>query len=347
MPPVLFEERLLDSGARLGVATLNIPEKLNALSLELVGLLLAKLRAWSTDDRICAVVLEGAGTRAFCAGGDVLAIHRSGGAKDGQSYARAFFAVEYTLDHLIHTFGKPILAWGSGIVMGGGVGLLAGCSHRIATETTRLAMPEVAIGLYPDVGGSYILSRVPERLGLFLALTGATIGGSDARLLGLVDRLVRADEKARVLAAVPWNDLVETPCEPGPLERQHAAVVRACRHDTLEEVVAAIVALNGDEWLTKAQHGLQAACPGSLRLSWEAQARARTMSLADVFRMEHDLSIRRVQDADFAEGVRARLVDKDQKPRWSPATLGAATAAWAAPFFVPLSTPEAHPLRAL
>ena len=190
--PVLFEERSAANGMRFGIATLNAPQTLNGLSLEMVDLLAARLDEWARDPGVALVVLQGAGEKAFCAGGDLHGLYRSMGENQGKSgwsnaYARRFFEHEYRLDYRIHTYPKPVLCWGHGIVMGGGIGLMMGASHRVVSETSRLAMPEVSIGLFPDVGGSWLLNRMPGRIGLFLALTGAHMNTADAFFAGLAD----------------------------------------------------------------------------------------------------------------------------------------------------------------
>ncbi|KDB97461.1 enoyl-CoA hydratase/isomerase family protein, partial [Bordetella bronchiseptica] len=210
--PVLFEERIADNGVRLGVATLNAPQTLNGLSLEMVELLDARLRAWAEDAAVAMVILQGAGEKAFCAGGDLHGLYRSmrentSGDAWANTHARRFFEHEYRLDYLIHTYPKPVLCWGHGIVMGGGVGLMMGASHRVVSETTRMAMPEITIGLFPDVGGSWLLNRMPGRTGLFLALTGAHVNASDAFFAGLADfRLdsARWPDFCASLLSLPW-----------------------------------------------------------------------------------------------------------------------------------------------
>jgi enoyl-CoA hydratase/carnithine racemase len=216
--PVLAETLAADNGSLIGVLTLSAEKTLNALSLPMVELLSAQLAAWAYDERIAMVLLQGAGDKAFCAGGDLHNLYstmmahrasRQAGEVLGNGYANEFFAREYTLDYRIHTYPKPILCWGHGIVMGGGIGLMAGASHRVATEKTRLAMPETGIGLFPDVGGSWFLSRMPGGTGRFLALTGASINAADARYVGLADRVLAHADKPQVLAALlrqPWSD---------------------------------------------------------------------------------------------------------------------------------------------
>ena len=199
------------NGKQLAVATLNEEKTLNALTLEMVDSLYQQLSQWQSDDAIVAVLLQGAGTKAFCAGGDVQQLYHSAVSQPGGpcEYAEQFFEREYRTDYLIHRYGKPVICWGSGIVMGGGLGLMAGSSHRIVTETTRMAMPEITIGLYPDVGGSWFLNRAPGRTGLFLALTAANINAADSLFIGLADHFVAADSKEPLLQALlsaDWSD---------------------------------------------------------------------------------------------------------------------------------------------
>lgn len=216
--PVLFEELATQNGRRIGVATLASEKTLNALSLDMVHLLAPQLRQWAEDPEIAMVLLQAQGEKAFCAGGDLQKIytsmreHHASPARDdirGNRYAAEFFEHEYRLDYEIHTYPKPILCWGHGIVMGGGIGLMAGCSHRVVTERSRLAMPEITIGLYPDVGGSWFLSRTPGKLGAFLALTGALMNAEDAKFTGLADYRVAHANKQKVIDALllqNWGD---------------------------------------------------------------------------------------------------------------------------------------------
>lgn len=369
---VLFEE-LAAGGRRLGVATLDAPATLNGLSLTMVRQLADRLQAWACDPAIAIVVLRGAGERAFSAGGDLQALyrsiqqHRASGSPDvrGNAYAAEFFALEYRLDHTIHTYRKPLLAWGHGYVMGGGIGLFSGASHRVVTETSRLAMPEISIGLYPDVGGSWLLDRAPGRVGRFLALTGAQLDASDAIFAGLADRAVAQARYPALIEALwhlPWHDdreyndrlldqtlrEFELSVSPGPLRRHFDAISDACRHASLEDAVAAIAALPGDDpWLAKAQATLAAGSPGSARLGWEMQRRAHHLSLADTFRLECGVSLHCAANGDFAEGIRALLIDKDRQPRWRPATLAEATPQWAASFFETPWRAGEHPLADL
>ncbi|MBB3342408.1 enoyl-CoA hydratase/isomerase family protein [Luteimonas sp. RC10] len=372
---VLFEERAAAGGRRVGIATLNRPKTLNGLSLEMARLLDAQLVAWAKDEAIALVVLQGAGEKAFCAGGDLHALYesmtayRAAGATDvrDNAYAAEFFEVEYRLDHRIHTYPKPVLVWGHGIVMGGGIGLMAGASHRVVTERSKLAFPEITVGLFPDVGGSWLLARVPDRAGVFLALTGALLGPSDAIHAQLADvHLAEADREAvyDAIAAEIWarddrdnharlDALLQrfvAPVEAGPLQRHAQTVAAVCAHARLEDIVEAIAALEAgdDAWLTAAQKTLAAGAPGSARLGFELQRRAAELSLAEVFRMEYVAALHCAAHGDFAEGIRALLIDKDRNPRWEPATLAAATPAWAQTFLVAPDWPGgAHPLADL
>ncbi len=206
--PVLFEERVAGNGTRIGIATLNAPRTLNGFSLPMAHLLLKQLNAWADDDGIAMVVLQGAGEKAFCAGGDLHSLYKSmvafreAGRSDirENDYAAEFFDVEYRVDHLIHTYAKPILCWGHGIVMGGGIGLMSGASHRVVSERSKLAFPEITVGLFPDVGGSWLLPRVPGKGGLFLALTGALLNPGDAIYAGLADVHVAEERRSAPVA---------------------------------------------------------------------------------------------------------------------------------------------------
>ncbi|MBX9607012.1 MAG: enoyl-CoA hydratase/isomerase family protein [Gammaproteobacteria bacterium] len=373
--PVLFEELPTESGHRLGVARLNAEKSLNALTLEMIDLLAERCAAWSADDGIALVVLEGAGERAFCAGADLtrlhgacLAHHASASHDDirANAYALDFFSREYRLDYALHTFPKPVLCWGHGVVMGGGMGLMIGASHRVVTEQVRIAMPEINIGLYADVAGSWFLARAPGRTGLFLALTAAQLGASDALFAGLADYHVEHARKAEVLArlqAQPWrgasradgaalsrilDDLAAPAAAPGPLRRHFDLINRLCAPTDPREIIAAVAALeSSDEWLARAAATLRAGSPTTAVLSIELQRRLKICSLAEVFRAELVASLACAARPDLAEGIRALIIDKDRKPHWQPATVEAVTDAWIDGFFASPWSPQAHPLADL
>jgi enoyl-CoA hydratase/carnithine racemase len=372
-PPVLFEERLATNGRRIGFATLNAPKSLNGLSLDMARLLDARLADWANDDEIAVVVLQAAGEKAFCAGGDLRGLYdsmlayREAGSSDirDNAYAREFFLVEYRLDYRIHTYPKPILVWGHGIVMGGGIGLMAGASHRVVTERSKLAMPEITVGLFPDVGGSWILKNIADRMGLFLALTGAPLSATDALYVGLADHAVLDADRAAVfdsLIDAAWSDDAKTNADlldrlleqhsaslaPGPLQNNADAIKAICAHADLEAMIAAIQQIQSDDaWLSTAKATLAAGAPGSARLAYELQNRAASLSLADTFRMEYVAALHAAARGDFFEGIRALLIDKDRNPRWNPASAADASAEWAAGFVVSPWSDAEHPLVAL
>ncbi len=343
--PVLFDTIASGSDYRVGVATLNVGKTLNSLTAEMVDLLLPQLRAWQADSGIACVLLRGSGDRAFCAGGDVVQLRNSSLASDGK--ASAFFEQEYRLDYLIHTYGKPIVVWGHGVVMGGGLGLLAGASHRVVTAQTRLAMPEVTIGLYPDVGGTWFLNRAPGRTGLFLALTGASINASDTLFLGLADRFLAHSQWAEFVDALKvmrWRNLDEHSGQishvlrdlesragerPANVVRDHYDKIQQLTDgDSLREIVDNIVEYSGDdELLAKAAQTLASGCPATIGVIYEQLRRGLHLSLKEAFAMELVLSTNFMRFPSFAEGVRALLVDKDRQPKFTPATLADVTPA--------------------
>ncbi|CAN5161986.1 enoyl-CoA hydratase/isomerase family protein [soil metagenome] len=363
----VFEERSSNNGYRIGIIRLNEPRKLNALSLVMIDAMRSQLEAWERDSGIAMIILEAAGEKAFCAGGDVRSLYDSvklGPKESAERYARELFEREYELDYLLHTCSKPILAWGHGLVMGGGMGLLVGCSHRVVTAASRLSMPEIGIGLFPDVGASWFLSRVPGRLGLMLGFTAAPLDAADALFAGLADyRLDHADKDAVIaaLSAVDWTgdrrlddrsiDAVLRPLVkhdgPGPLVRNFDALREACGRPDLIGVVDALNALggNGDEWLDAALKRMANACPTTLWLTWSLQKRTAQRSLDQVFGIECLLASRRVLDDQFIEGIRAVLIDKDGKPQWNE-TLGPDMPAWITSFFSALPPHAGLPLAA-
>ncbi|WP_068635075.1 enoyl-CoA hydratase/isomerase family protein [Thauera butanivorans] len=351
---VILREFPTACGRRFGHATLNAPKSLNALSLDMIDRLAPQLDAWAADPAIVGVLLDGAGEKAFCAGGDVAALHHAIKAMpEGEvpQAAKDFFEHEYRLDHRIHTYPKPMLCWGQGIVMGGGIGLMAGSSHRVATPTTRMAMPEITIGLYPDVGGSWFLRHMPGRSGLFLALTGAPLNAADARFAGLADFIVADAERERLpalLADTRWDapddggnaanharlgalldqlgaSVSPATVQPSPLRAHFDRIEALIGHDGLADIAARLSALaeDADPWLAAAGKTFARGAPSSARLSWALWQKTRHMSLAEVFRTEYHVSVAATAHRDFAEGVRALLIDKDRKPRWQFATVEA------------------------
>lgn len=349
--PVILETLPSGNGYKIGVATLNAPKSLNSLTLDMVNLLTPQLRAWQEDDEIACVVMRGSGDRALCAGGDVVKLRNSALAGDGA--ASHFFELEYRLDYLIHTYAKPFVAWGHGVVMGGGKGLFAGASHRVVTAETRMAMPEVTIGLYPDVGGSWFLNRMPGRTGLFLALTGAAMNAGDALFLGIADRFLKHEQWDGLisgLTTMTWEssdrhvgqithllrELEQSAgAPPASVVRDHYDIIQSLTDaDFLEDIVANITSYEGDDkWLAGAAKTLSNGCPTSVHIIHEQLIRTLHLSLREVFQSELILSTNCMRFGNFPEGVRALLVDKDRNPTFEPAEFSAVTPEFVAQHF--------------
>ena len=385
---VIFEELLCVDGSKIGVAQLNAPKVLNGLSLEMTRLLSKKLKIWAQDSNIALVIFRGAGDKAFCAGGDLHSLHQSmtkntSNNPVNNSYAATFFAEEYALDYRIHTYPKPILMWGDGIVMGGGMGLMMGASHRVVTETTRMAMPEISIGLFPDVGGTWLLNRLPGNAGLFLGLTGAQLGANDALFAGMADYHIRRETWTKMLDILKdknWKNVSDTntsmfskadladlahnhdqlhlalatiATEPDPLIKplqEHFPLIRqACGGVDLERIVTRILKLSDhqDPWLQRAAKTLAHGAPGSARLTFELLNHNKLLSLAEVYRVEWVAGLMAASHGDFAEGIRALLIDKDKQPKWNPPKLEQADEQWVQKFFSLPFPAEQHPLYRL
>lgn len=368
---VRYLELNTHNAKKIAVATLNSEKSLNALSLPMVESLLPQLQRWQADPSICMVLLQGAGDKAFCAGGDIRDLYQAMTQQPNQyaPYVEEFFTKEYTLDYLIHTFDKPVLVWGNGIVMGGGLGLMAGASHRVVTAASRIAMPEMAIGLYPDVGASWFLNRMPAGCGLFLGLTGASINAADARFIGLADHFLLHERKAALLdklLAVKWGDTValnhqklsdvlraeEEQCrtqQPLSHIRPHQGEIEALAKCTsLVEVIDGINAMQGDDsWLAKAKSSLAYGSPITAHIVFQLLTLGQSKILADSFRLELGLSVQCGKLGEFAEGVRALLMDKDLKPNWQYKTVSDVPQAVIDELFRSPWDSAAHPLRHL
>lgn len=364
---MLFETIPSGAGKKIAVAILNSEKTLNSLSQAMVDLLSPQLKQWESDATIAAVILRGTGEKAFCAGGDVKELYRSAVEKDNA--AAKFYETEYRLDYQIHTYAKPIVCWGTGIVMGGGLGLASGASHRVVTETSRIAMPEISIGLFPDVGGTWFLNRAPGKTGLFLGLTGASINAADALFIGLADRFITSDKYAALLAAlgaVQWSTAAEKHAGqvshvlrdlekdskaqlPASPVREHFDLINElCDGDDIEDVVNNIIGWQGeDKWLNKAQKTLAAGCPTTVHLIEKQFSRGRFLSLADIFRMELAMAIGCATYGNFQEGVRALLIDKDNQPKYNPATIAEVTPEFVEKHFTGPWGDGPHPLSDL
>lgn len=368
---VEFHELVTAHGQRIGVATLNSEKSLNALSLDMIQLLQPQLDAWASADEIVCVWLQGAGEKAFCAGGDIVAMYHAMAAKPGTLVDEVadFFSQEYRLDYTIHSYPKPFVVWGHGIVMGGGMGLMNGASHRIVTERTLMAMPEVTIGLYPDVGATHFLSKMPPGCGLYLGLTGAHMNATDALFLGLADHFassVRQTELLNGLQQLAWHadaaanrellthyfersSQADQALQPASPVQQHLAhIQQLTAGNSLVEVVERICADSSDDkWLQRAAKTLKSGCPMTAHIVWNQLQHGGDLSLADCFRLELTLSVACATRGDFVEGIRALLIDKDKQPRWQHASVAVVDEEEVDGFFTSPWPVGQHPLRDL
>ena len=353
MSVVLFKELVTNNDKKIAIAELNSPKSLNALSLEMMTLLITQLTLWQDDDDVVMVILQGAGDKAFCAGGDVVSLYHTlteqrktvqpneefvvlDETTIRESLAYEFFTKEYYLDQFIHEYSKPIMVWGDGYVIGGGIGLFSGASHRVVTEKTLLAMPEITIGLYPDVGASWFLNKAPSNIGLFLGLTGAIFNAADAQYIGLADVIVNSvDEQAILdrLITLPWQNKTENAALLSEVLAEYSANCKTKIISNVKSNEALISALSSydncadihhaiineefdDKWLQSAQKKLKNGSPLSAVLIYQQLKSSKGFTLAECFASELNLSLRCCQYPEFSEGVRALLVDKDKTPNW-------------------------------
>ena len=331
----------------VGRITLNRPKAIHALNRAMCEAMIAALLDWRADEAVKSVLIDHAGERGFCAGGDIRMIAESG-AGDA-SEAKAFFLAEYRLNTLMFDYPKPITAIVDGIVMGGGVGISEPAEVRIATERTTYAMPETGIGLFPDVGGGWFLPRLPGQTGVWIALTGARLKAADTVFLGIHTHYLPTDalEAFRaILAADPAHpadvaDGLEDDAGEAPIEAHLDAIDRLFAFDTMEEIFAALEA-DGSDWARQQLDILKTKSPQSLKVSLRQIRTGATLdSFADNMAMEYALGGRVVRTHDFQEGVRAVIVDKDNAPKWSPATLEGMTDADLDALFAPLPGDQA------
>jgi len=326
----------------VGRITLNRPKALHALNRAMCEAMTAALLDWREDAAVKSVLIDHAGERGFCAGGDIRMIAESG-AGDG-SEAKAFFLTEYRLNHLLFDYPKPASAIVDGIVMGGGVGISEPAEVRIATERTTYAMPETGIGLFPDVGGGWFLPRLPGQTGVWLALTGARLKAADTVFLGIHSHFLPSDtlEAFRSILKVDpahpadiADGLEEDPGE-APVAAHVEAIDRLFAHDTVEAIFAALKA-DGSDWALAQLAVLGTKSPQSMKVTLRQLRTGATLSsFAEAMAMEYRLGGRVVRTHDFQEGVRAVVVDKDNQPRWSPAALDGVTDAALDALFAPL-----------
>ena len=333
------EDVLVNVENGIGLITLNRPKAINSLTHSMVTAMTKVLTDWERDDAIRAVVVSGAGERGLCAGGDLVALYHSAHA-DG-SEARHFWYDEYLLNAQIGRFPKPYVALMDGIVMGGGVGISAHGSVRVATDTTKMAMPEVGIGFIPDVGGTLILSHAPGLLGVHAALTGATFDGADAIALGFADHFVPHDALADFKNAIVADGIDAalaahaTPPPPSRLLAQRDWIDHCYAGETATDIVAALRS-HGAGPANEAANLIETRSPVSVSVALEAVRRATKLdTLEDVLRQEYRTTCGALRSHDFVEGIRAQVIDKDRNPKWSPASLAAVTPADVESYFAP------------
>jgi len=341
------DEVLISTQDRVGRLRLNRPKAIHALNTAMCEAMSAALLKWMHDDSVEAVVIDHAEGRGFCAGGDVVTLARSG--NEGGEEARRFFFAEYRLNHLLFTYPKPTVAIMDGITMGGGVGISLPCDFRIATENTRLAMPETGIGLFPDVGGGWYLPRLPGRVGEFMALTGARLDGAECQYLGLATHYVEQEKLPDMIDRIattpqrvqgPIGAFAGSPPE-ARIEQSLPQITRFFASDSFEEILAALEADDSD-WAQTELGTLKTKSPLSCKVSLRLMAEgAQRSNFADEMRAEYALAGRVVRTHDFREGVRALLIDKTGDPQWDPATPEEVTQEMLDVLFAPLPETEA------
>ncbi|WP_433871834.1 enoyl-CoA hydratase/isomerase family protein [Saccharopolyspora sp. CA-218241] len=331
-------EILLDEQGALGRITLNRPKALNSLTLGMVRSMAEALERWRDAGHITAVLIDGAGDRGLCAGGDVRALHDAAAAGD-ESLPATFWAEEYRLNSALANYPKPVVGLMDGICMGGGVGITAHGSHRVVTERSRIGMPEVGIGFVPDVGGTYLLSRAPGELGTHLALSAAPITGADAIQAGMADHHVPSSELPALVEALAAGDVdaalakYATPPPESDLAAHRNWIDAAYSADSVEQILERL-RYRPEEAAHAAAEVIGAKSPTALKVALRS-LRTDFGSLEDALRQEFRVSMACVRIGDFVEGVRATLVDKDHRPRWSPPELAEVDDARVAEFFAP------------
>jgi enoyl-CoA hydratase/carnithine racemase len=318
------QQVIIGSDSGCGHVTLNRPKAINALNFDMCRTIIAALQSWEFDPEIAAVIIDHSDGRGFCAGGDLRALYEN--LRDGGSEVLDFFRTEYRLDHLLFTLAKPSVCFMDGIVMGGGAGIAMPCRYRVATESTVFAMPETGIGLYPDVGAGWFLSRLPDRIGQWLALTGARLDGADCLRLGLathyLPRDALTDVKARIKKTpdeleVILSDASASP-PPARIDELHADTNLLFAADRIEDILAV---LNADPspWAGEQLAEIHKKSPRCCKVALRALAEcAKLTQFSEIMQLEYRVSSRLSRKPDFSEGVRAFLIDRDNSPKWTP-----------------------------
>jgi len=352
-----IEDILFGREGGVGTVLLNRPQALNAFTLGMYRQFDPALRGWAKEPDIHAVLIEGAGDRAFCAGGDVRAVYEAGkGISGDPSFTAVFFAEEYRIISFIHRFPKPYIAILDGITMGGGAGVSVNGAYRVATEKTMFAMPETGIGLFPDVGATRFLNLCPGHIGRYLGLTGVRLGAADARYCGFATHFVpreRLPELRAALTGIAWQPGKEqaqvedvfarfnTDPGPSPLAARRGAIDRCFAGDSIEAILDALQSETSDpQWAAETRALLLTKSPTSLRITLRQLILGQGLDLEEALRLEYRMTQHVMAAHDFYEGVRAALVDKDQKPRWRPASLAEIDDRAAEAYFAPLGDGE-------
>lgn len=346
-PEILFEE-IKGKKGDVGLITLNRPKALNALTYNMCRLMNEQLAEWEEEDYIKAVIIQGAGDKAFCAGGDIRKIYELG-INHKYDEAMLFFAEEYRLNAKIHNFKKPYIAILDGITMGGGMGVSIHGSHRIATERMTMAMPETSIGFFPDIGGSYFLSRCPDEVGTYLALTGAHINAVDAAYADLIDGLVSSTHCQEIIQMIAATPLGDEPRETvsnilkefavyeefTPLKQFRESIEECFSQSSIESIITHLKKHKG-EWHTKAAETLSSKSPTSLKVTLAQLRNGVGLDIHQCLRMEYNMVAHFLRQHDFYEGIRAMLVSKDKNPKWNPSTLDKVSKDFIEDVFIPL-----------
>jgi enoyl-CoA hydratase len=338
----MMEEVLFERRGHLGVITLNRPKAVNALTAAMAQAMLEQLTAWSDDDAVATVLVQGAGERGLCAGGDIVAMYQD--MLTGGSQTADFWRVEYRLNSLISRYPKPYAAMMDGLVLGGGVGISAHGSIRVVTERTRMGMPETTIGFVPDVGGTLLLAHSPGEAGTHAALTGAHLSGADALFLGLADYFVPSADLADLAVALETESAGAAVARfagkapDSELEAQREWIDSSYASDDAEEILRRLLAHGGDA--AAAAETIRAKSPTAVKVALASLRRVRGKTLEEALDQEYRVGLRCLAAPDFREGIRAQVVDKDRNPQWKPASLAEVSAHDVERYFAPVGDRE-------
>ncbi|MCL7943041.1 enoyl-CoA hydratase/isomerase family protein [Marinobacter sp. ATCH36] len=364
--PIQVQELECREGT-IGQITLDSPGSLNALSGSMINDIQTTLDQWAEAEHICMVIFRGAGERAFCAGGDIRELYGALSGAEDSAIPAGFFANEYRMDYTIHRFPKPVITIAHGAVMGGGMGILSASRYRVVTPDIKMAMPEISIGLFPDVAASWFLNRLPGRLGLFMGLTGARLNATDALRVGLADMAILPEQIDSLIARFQderWTDesaandnrlfrLIKQLEHPdyralpaSELARHEQSIARLSAGDELPDIVENLLAADIDsDWWKACMDNLRDGCPVTAWLVWTQLKKAQQMSLKDIFRMELAMATRCTRRPDLREGIRALLIEKDNTPQWSFKTVAEVPGSVVEEHFVPELDDSNDPMK--